>query len=165
MGSDRQVVADEETGYIQECFEGYLPMLNGEFISYYVYDAGEDYILYNVPVILNGKETTLKLMWDNTTGDGEYTILGTRNDENNEKEIIPLKAGDKLTPIYYIYGYDSDAPQIMEGYEIICTGNDVVEDVDVSLNSEYYITFVYKDIYGNTEESDLMNVQYSRIDE
>ena len=56
MGSDRQVVADEETGYIQECFEGYLPMLNGEFISYYVYDAGEDYILYNVPVILNGKE-------------------------------------------------------------------------------------------------------------
>lgn len=165
MGSDRQVVADEETGYIQECFEGYLPMLNGEFISYYVYDAGEDYILYNVPVILNSKETTLKLMWDNTTGDGEYTILGTRNDENNEKEIIPLKAGDKLTPIYYIYGYDSDEPQIMEGYEIICTGNDVVEDVDVSLNSEYYITFVYKDIYGNTEESDLMNVQYSRIDE
>ena len=51
-------------------------------------------------------------------------LLGTRNDENNEKEIIPLKAGDKLTPIYYIYGYDSDAPQIMEGFEMICTGNE-----------------------------------------
>lgn len=161
IGSDRQADFDENTGYVTDNFNGFLPMLNGEYISYYVYDAGEDYILYNVPVKLNGKETTLKLMWEKSDDDGgKYTILGTRDDTVNEKEITPLKAGDKLVPLYYIYDAEGNNPQTVEGAEITCTGEDKVEDVDVTKKSDYYISFMYKDIYGNSKESGLLHVEY-----
>lgn len=161
IGSDRQADFDENTGYVTDNFNGFLPMLNGEYISYYVYDAGEDYILYNVPVKLNGKETTLKLMWEKSDDDGgKYTILGTRDDTVNEKEITPLKAGDKLVPLYYVYDAEGNNPQTVEGAEITCTGEDKVEDVDVTKKSDYYISFMYKDIYGNSKESGLLHVEY-----
>ena len=111
LGQDNDMYADWENGVFRDNFRGVWGSLDGQLVSMEVSYEGDDYTAYAVPILLNGEEYNLRVIYD--YNDGEYYILGARRgqDDNGmaDKNLIPLQPGDEVTPLLYassLYGDD-----------------------------------------------------------
>ena len=63
---------------------------------------GEDYTTYSVPILLNGEEYNLRVVYDHALQD--YTVLGARKGLSDngmpDKNLTQLRLGDEITTIY-----------------------------------------------------------------
>ena len=64
LGTDYDINYDEDSGVYSDNFRNVWPTINGETCSMLPLDWGDDYILYTVPVKLNGNETNLRMLYD-----------------------------------------------------------------------------------------------------
>ena len=103
MGSDSDVNVDWEKGIIKDNFRGVWPMLDGHFLYIDIVEDNEDYNVYSVPILLNGVECNLKVIYDFT--EEKYKIIGAQkgldSDGMADRELIKLKEGDKITTFLY----------------------------------------------------------------
>ena len=117
LGSDSDINADWDTGVFKDNFQGTWPMLDGHPIYIEITDEEDDYNIYSVPIKLNGQECNLQVVYN--YNDGEYVILGARRGLNNsgmaDRNLIHLKAGDRITTLHYVMtmsGDDEDLTQV-----------------------------------------------------
>lgn len=115
LGSDSNIKADWDKGTFTDNFDGTWMMLNGYPIFVEVTADDSDYILYSIPIKLNGVRCNLEVAYK----ENKYEILGARkrNADKNmaDKNLIKLKAGDKITTLHYgmsIYGKDKDFTEV-----------------------------------------------------
>ena len=71
---------------------------------------GEDYTSYSVPILLNGKEYNLKVIYD--YNDEKFYILGARKGLSDsgmaDKNLVQLKPGDEISTIHYASSISGD---------------------------------------------------------
>jgi len=116
LGMDMDVELDTTTGIVKENFTGLWTTLNGNFVSMFIDEIGEDYVTYTIPAILNGEAVDIMVLY--TEEDG--IILGAWRGIDEEtgmpdKDIIEIYEGDIITPLYYYYDASDDSDGYIEG--------------------------------------------------
>ena len=159
LGETYDIYGDWDSGHFEDGFEGYwLSLPDGQNLSTYIVDYGEDYIIYTSPVEVNGEETNLRLRQD--LSDYSVTIEGIWNglDENGiaARDVRKLEAGDEIVPLYVSYTYD-DAMEEGQwkgaGYTVDADTRIVYDWLDTA---DYLYAFCIDDLYGDYYMSDFV---------
>ena len=102
LGTDNDMNADWDNGVFSDNFRGVWGSIDGNIV--YMELSYEDYNLYAIPVLLNGEEYNLQVVYDFSTD--EWNVLGARQGIDNsgmaDKELRLLQEGDEITTIWYM---------------------------------------------------------------
>ena len=103
LGTDNDIVADWDNGIFKDNFRGVWGSLDGALCYMEIAYEGEGYNQYSVPILLNGEDYNLMVIYDFETG--EYYIEGARKplDESGaaDKNLRYLVEGDEIQTIHY----------------------------------------------------------------
>jgi len=104
LGNDNDIVADWENGIFKDNFRGAWGSLDGALCYMELDYEGDGYNRYSVPILLNGEEYNLLVIYD--FGVGESFIEGARKllDESGaaDKNLRYLVEGDEIQIIHYM---------------------------------------------------------------
>lgn len=134
LGRDNDISMDWENGIFTDNFRGVWGSIDGYLCYMEVIYEGEDYNLYSVPVLLNGEEYQLRVVYDYTTE--EFEILGARKglDDNgmSDRNLVKLKAGDEITTLHYSASLsDDDELQLVEVDTFTVTEDTFFEEAEL----------------------------------
>ena len=117
LGTDNDMTADWENGVFYDNFRGVWGSLDGHLVYMELSFEGEDYNIYSVPILLNGEEYNLQVVYDFT--EEKWNILGARQgiDDSGmaDKELRFLETGDTVSTIWYLTSYSGEDE--FEAYE------------------------------------------------
>ena len=103
LGQDNDLQADWDQGIFRDNFRGTWGCLDGHLCHMEVYYEGEDYTAYSVPILLNGTEYSLRVIYDYLQE--EFLILGARKGLTDlgmaDRNLVQLKPGDEITTLHY----------------------------------------------------------------
>ncbi len=148
LGETYDVYTDWDSGYFGDNFEGeWLSLPDGSLLSMYIVEANNDSTVYTSPIELNGKRTNLRIVQSENSVRIEGAWDGIDENGMASREIIKLKAGDKIAPIYYIIGEDdSESTYTSDAYEWADGDNVIYAQLP---NGDYYYRFSIDDVYGD----------------
>lgn len=151
LGSDNDLTADWDNGIFYDNFRGKWGSIDGYIVYMELSYEGEDYNLYSVPILLNGEEYYLQVVYDFITN--QWFILGARRgiDENGmaSKELRQLQEGDEITTIWLIAsvsGDDDFEPYLAETFTV--WGDTVFEETELP-DGSYAMLYEMRDTMGN----------------
>lgn len=102
LGSDNDLDQDWKNGVFKDNFRGVWGCIDGRLCHMEIIYQGDDYNLYNVPVLLNGVPSQLKVAYD--YNDEEYYILGAQKGLDDcgmaDRNMARLRAGDVITTLH-----------------------------------------------------------------
>lgn len=163
LGETYDIDGDWETGFFCDVFDGWwLSLPDGQNLATYIVEDTPDYVIYTSPIRLNGVETNLRLRQNYE--DGSVIIEGawTGIDENGAaaREIVKLKDGDVILPLYYASDADTGEEFYYYGQEYTVAGTPEIL-YDVMEDGDYLFAFCIDDIYGDyyVTEPTLFNVE------
>jgi len=167
LGETYDVNIDWDSGYVSDNFDGYwLSLPDGQNLATYIVDVTDDYIIYTSPILLNGEDTHLRMrqylddgrvkvegVWD---GIDEYGASG--------RNIIKLRKGDIITPVYYCIDENGDDLDEYEGepYTIKAEKGKPKIEYDYLYAGDYSYAFCITDIYGDDYVTDLASFHISK---
>lgn len=154
-GSPVNDIGDD--GGVSSEFQGKWLTLNGKLMYFCVTKASDDYATYSVPVTLNGEYCNIKVLWENDgTEDGKYKIIGAWHGVIPEnmvvrKEIIRIKSGDVIEPIYPLYDINNKQSKMTNGKAFMIIGQPKIELSPLSKDedSKYVLGFCLDDCAQN----------------
>lgn len=159
LGSDANVNADWDKGTFTDNFDGTWMMLNGYPVYIEVTADEENYTLYSIPIKLNGVRCNLEVAYK----DNKYEILGARkrNADKNmaDKNLIKLKAGDKITTLHYgmtISGKDTDFTEVEVDTFTLDENLATVADEEIG-DGEYLYCFEFVTPNNQSATSEFVN--------
>ena len=116
LGRDNDINADWENGIFKDNFRGVWGAIDGNLVYMELNYEGDDYNLYNVPILLNGESYNLSVVYSFT--DEAFTILGANQplDESGmaDKNLVQLKEGDEITTLLYTMPISGDSTELTE---------------------------------------------------
>ena len=155
IGETFDVECDWDNGVFGDLFDGYwLSLPDGQILATYIVDYSEDWVIYTSPILLNGKETNLRIKQDN---DGNVTIEGAWDglDENGaaSRKITKLKDGDVIVPCYFSVDADTLEEGEWQGSEYKVKGTPEIL-YGLLDEADYLYSFCIDDVYYDYYESD-----------
>jgi hypothetical protein len=117
---------------------------------------GEDYNIYSVPILLNGEEYNLSVVYDFTAA--EYDIEGARKglDESGaaDKNLRYLVEGDEIQTIHYVSALSEDNDELtaVPIDTIKVTQDTAFAEIELG-DGMFIMIFEMKDGQGNTAYS------------
>ncbi len=103
LGRDNDINMDWENGMFVDNFRDVWGSIDGYLCYMEIIYEGEDYNLYSVPILLNGEEYQLRVVYDYK--DDQFYILGARKglDDNgmSDRNLVKLQPGDEITTLHY----------------------------------------------------------------
>lgn len=163
LGLDTDVDFDENTGSVKDNFDGTWVTLGGQFVSMFLEEENEEYSLYNIPVKLNGEEVDIKVLYNYKTGKEEVMGAWKGIDEKTgmaDKNIIKIKQGDKIVPLYYSYDFNTDKDGMEEGKQFV-VGSDIKLEADTLPSGNYLYGFYVVDLAQNESYSEFVDINLS----
>lgn len=156
LGTDNDIIADWENGVFKDNFRGVWGSLDGALCYMEISYEGDTYNQYSIPILLNGEEYNLLVVYDFETG--EYTIEGARKplDESGaaDKNLRYLVEGDEIQTIHYASTISS------EGSDLTAVPIDTIRVTPEISFSEielgdglFVMMYVMRDSQGNTSYS------------
>lgn len=119
IGNDVDFKGSWQTGTFRDNFRNVWTALDGHIIFTSVTFSSADYIIYEVPIMLNDEVRTLEISYSFV--DKKYTILNARKKAIRgvaSRDTKSLKAGDKITPLFLTYApaesLDAEGNSIIE---------------------------------------------------
>ncbi len=156
LGTDNDMNADWENGVFSDNFRGVWGSINGALVYMELSYEGDDYNLYSVPILLNGEEYNLQVVYD--FSEEAWSILGARQgiDESGmaDKELRLLQSGDEITTLWYLASYSGGSE--FEAYPadtIIVTENTVFGETQLP-DGSYSMTYEMYDAMGTAAYSE-----------
>ena len=149
-GETYDIDEDWEYGIFIDNFDGWwLSLPDGQNLATYIVDYTDEGIIYTSPVLLNDKETNLRLRMD----DKSIIIEGAWDGIDDEsgaasKDIVKLKKGDKIVPVYYSMSIETEYWDEWYGDEYVFDGDPEII-YDQMYPGEYLYAFCIEDIYGD----------------
>jgi hypothetical protein len=114
LGTDNDIVADWDSGVFKDNFRGVWGSLDGALCYMEIAYEGENYNQYSVPILLNGEDYNLMVIYDFETG--EYYIEGARKplDESGaaDKNLRYLVEGDEIQTVHYATAISSSGDEL-----------------------------------------------------
>lgn len=157
LGSDNDLIGDWETGVFKDNFRGVWGALDGHLVNMELSYEGEGYNLYAVPVLINGEEYNLIVVYDYETA--TYTIQGARKpvDESGmaDKNLYYLIEGDVIKTIHYAMSISGEGEEFtpVEIDEIIWDNNMAFEEIELG-DGVFMQMFEMRDMQGYSAYSD-----------
>jgi hypothetical protein len=116
----------------------------------------DDYILYTVPVQVNGEATNLRMLYHNATG--EYEVIGTWDGIDSEtgmssREVKKLQDGDLVEFVFDAADLTTGEDASFVGGGFTVSGPVIAEEATL-FDGIYYYQYEITDIFGNTYQSD-----------
>ena len=155
LGRDNDIDMDWENGVFRDNFQDTWGAIDGNLAYMEIIYDGEDYNTYIVPILLNGEEYHLRVVYD--YGDARYYILGARKGLSDhgmaDKNLRQLQPGDKITTIHYaatFSGSDAFEPYQMDTF--VVTENTSFEEIPLG-DGEFALMFELVDARNNTSWS------------
>ena len=154
-GYTSDVVADWETGIVEDNFDGYwFALPDGQALCVYLVDQRDDYDIFTSPVEVNGEEKYLRFAWDYT---GEVRVLdlwdGISSNGIASRPGDSLKQGDRIVPLYDAFSLSSDDEYYYYGDAYVWKNNDKL-CFDLLPDGDYLYAFSINDIYGGNYMTD-----------
>ena len=158
LGVDNDVISDWENGVFKDNFRGVWGAIDGYIVYMELTYEGDGYNLYSVPILLNGEEYNLSVVYD--FGKAEYEIQGARKpiDESGmaDKNMRTLVEGDVISTIHYVTSISGDSneltPYVVDEFTV---GSDT-SFAEVSLGDGMFMqVFEMRDMRGNSVYSDV----------
>ncbi len=156
LGTDNDIDADWENGVFYDNFRGVWGAIDGHTVYMELSFEGEDYNLYSVPILLNGEEYNLQVVYDFTSE--TWSVLGAAPgiDESGmaAKELRLLEEGDVITTIWQLASYSGDDD--FEAYaaeELTVTADTSFGEASLP-DGQYAMVFEMRDAAGSSVYSD-----------
>jgi len=152
LGLDDNVAYDQESGYVEDAFEGVWPCLNGQgFLTMYVVEQTEEHTIFSAPIYLNDEETNLRFMY--SLEDESWTVLGVWDglDENGQAARAgkTIEEGDVIAPNYVAVNASTGETENVKGDDIKIKDRLEITEEDLP-RGDYIYNFSIDDIYGST---------------
>ena len=157
LGSDNDLDVDWENGIFRDNFRDVWGAIDGHLCYMEIAYEGEDYNLYLVPVLLNGTEYQLHVVYDYL--ENKYEILGARRglDDNgmSDRNLVKLRPGDQLTTLLYVSDISGDDEfELFEAEEFEVTEDTGFAEEDLG-DGNFAMMFQLTDCRGNDLWSDV----------
>jgi hypothetical protein len=115
LGTDNDIIADWDNGVFKDNFRGVWGSLDGALCYMEIAYEGDGYNQYSVPILLNGEDYNLIVIYDFSTE--EYYIEGARKplDESGaaDKNLRYLVEGDEIQTVHYATALSDDSDELM----------------------------------------------------
>lgn len=158
LGRDNDIFMDWENGVFRDNFRGVWGALDGHLAYMELIYEGDDYNTYSVPILLNGEEYNLRVVYD--YNDDCYYIVGARKGLENhgmaDKNLRQLLPDDEITMILYgasVTGDDEFSP--FEGDTFTVTEHTAFGETDLG-DGEFVMLFELVDARNDTAWSDIV---------
>ncbi|MCL1855271.1 MAG: clostripain-related cysteine peptidase, partial [Clostridia bacterium] len=133
LGSDNDLDVNWETGDVADNFRGVWPSVDGQYVTFEIAQSTDQYIIYSIPIKLNGERTNLRVVWewddpeDEGNHDGKFTVWGAWDGVGStgmsSRVIQKIQDGDVIVPLMYAFrGDDPDNGVQVEGDPITVSG-------------------------------------------
>ncbi len=156
LGSDFDVNQDDMGTRFWDNYRNVWTTINGNLCMMLALNFTDDYILYTVPVQVNGNATNLRMLYHRDSG--EYEVIGTWDGIDSEtgmasREVKKLKDGDLVEFVFDAakMGTGEDASFVGGGFTV---NGPVVAEEATLFDGDYYYQYEITDIFGNTHQSD-----------
>lgn len=156
LGSDFDINQNDTGTVFWDNYRNTWTIINDNLCMMVALGFTDDYILYTVPVQVNGSDTNLRLLYHQDSG--EYEVIGIWDGLEAEsgmasRDIKKLADGDEVEFIFDAADLDSgeDASFIGGGFTV--SGPVTVQEAEL-FDGTYYYEYEITDIFGNTYESD-----------
>jgi hypothetical protein len=159
LGSDNDLFADWESGIFKDNFRGVWGAIDGKLAYMEISYEGEGYNLYSVPILLNGENYNLSVVYD--IEKAEYEIQGARKpiDKNGmaDKNLRYLVEGDVITTIHYARAISSEDSELVpvEVDKIIVDSDTSFEEIELG-DGTFMQVFEMRDMQGYAAYSDVI---------
>jgi hypothetical protein len=169
LGDDSDLTREETSNgeIIRDDFAGSWTGLNGQPIMLYILEETDNYLIYNVPIEYNGQKAVIKAAWvwdESYDENGYYVINGIflTSDEYSAPDTrmeVTLQPGDIIEPLYPTL----KSPDGYSGYYVgdpITVGEEGLSlDLVWLPDGTYQYGFKFIDVYGNTQYSELVDIE------
>ncbi len=166
LGDDRDLTFDETDNTLHDDFDGSWTGLNGMPAALYILEETDDYLLYNIPILYNGKRAVVKCAWiwdDSNESNGYYVVNGVFL-TNNETSLPDTRMEVIVQPgatITMIYSVRPDKTEYVEGGSFTVTSSGLSLDLISLPEGVYQYGFKFIDIYGNVHYSEFVDIPVS----
>ena len=159
LGYTSDVLADWETGAVEDNFDGYwFSLPDGQNLCVYIVNEYEDHALFTTPVEVNGIKKNLRFSWDYNAGKVEVLGLWDGIDENGiaSRPGDTVKPGDSIVPIYDAFSGVSDEESTYRGDPCVWEDGDELY-FDLLMDGDYHYAFCINDIFGGYYMTDFVS--------
>lgn len=160
LGRDNDLTADWEQGIFEDNYRGVWGAIDESLCYMEITYEGEEYNLYSVPIYLNEKECVMRVVYDYDKD--AFEILGVRDEVDEEilmgdKNLIQLKAGDKVTPILYSMSMSDEDDETYEIADetVTITEDSSFEEIELG-DGTFAFMFEIVDTSNNSHDSDMV---------
>ncbi|NMA65052.1 MAG: clostripain, partial [Clostridiaceae bacterium] len=164
LGSDNDIIADWDNGVFLDNFRGVWGAIDGCLVYMELKTEGADYNLYSVPILLNGEEYNLQVVYDFTYQ--VWSILGAWKgiDEKGmaDKELRLLQEGDEIITLWKLATFSGDDDFVTYPIETLTVTADTSFTEVTLFDGTYRMVFEMWDAMGNYAYSD--PVQFDCVD-
>ena len=152
LGTTSDVLADWDTGRIEDDFDGYwFSLPDGQNLSVDLVSEGDDYDVYTSPVTVNDDFTNLRFAWYHDTG--EVRLLDSWDDiDDNGFASRPgqaLKAGDRIVAVFKAFDPNTFEQSSYTGEEYVWSDGDTLGFGPLP-DGDYLYSFCINDIFGGS---------------
>lgn len=165
LGTDNNIIGDWENGIFKDNFHGLWGTLDGALCYMEIAYEGDGYNQYSVPILLNGEEYNLMVIYDFTSE--EFYIEGARKPLSDsgaaDKNLRYLTEGDEIQTIHYATSISSEDGELMAvAIDTIIVTSDISFTESALGDGIFIMMYVMKDSQGN--ESYSATVTFESID-
>lgn len=166
LGTTHNVIVDWNQNKIYGLFDGTWPTLGGQMVQIVDQVANENYVRSLIPVNLNGEETYLLVVFDETNPGG--VVVGATEGYNENGQPVrgyeELKEGDVVIPQYDTIYWDNDGNQLSDTYlgDPITVGKGGTMEFGYAAveTGAYSYGFCLNDVFGGYQYTDFISLKY-----
>lgn len=166
LGTTHNVIIDWNQNKIYGLFDGTWPTLAGQMVQIIDQVANENYVRSLIPATLNGKETYLLVVFDETNPGGKVVGATEGYNENGQpvRGYEELKEGDVVVPQYDTIYWDAEGKQLSDTYlgdPITVGAGGALEFGYAPVESgAYSYGFCLNDVFGGYQYTDFASLKY-----
>ena len=156
LGSDFDINQNDEGTQYWDNYRNVWTIINDNLCMMVALGFTDAYILYTVPVQVNGSPTNLRMLYHRDTG--AYEVIGTWDGIDSEsgmsnRDVKKLQDGDLVEFVFEAYDLTTgeDASFVSGGFTV--SGAVVAEEATL-FDGVYYYQYEITDIFGNVYQSD-----------
>lgn len=157
LGRDNDIYADWENGTFYDNFRGVWGSIDGHLVYMELCYEDENYNLYAIPILLNGEEMNLYVVYSFVYE--QFEILGARREISDggmaDKNYILLQQGDIITTVHYAATLSGDDDFMPVALEEIVVDSDTEFSEQWLGNGEFVMMYEMVDIRNNAAYSEI----------